>query len=43
MNQEHESAELQKKRHQAAKTAWVLGAIALGVFVMFIAMAVVGR
>ena len=35
--------ELQNKRAQAVKTAWVLGIIALAIFATFVGSAVLGR
>ena len=37
------SDELQHKRAQAVKTAWVLGIIAMAIFATFIGSAVIGR
>ena len=39
----HQPDELQQKRAQAIKTAWVLGIIALAIFAAFIGSAVIGR
>jgi hypothetical protein len=43
MNKSHQSGELQRKRAQAVKTAWVLGVIAVAIFATFIGSAVIGR
>ena len=43
MNENHEPAELQRKRANAVKTAWVLGIIAVAIFATFIGSAVIGR
>jgi hypothetical protein len=44
MNNNHQSnSDLQRKRTQAVKTAWVLGFIALAIFATFIGSAVIGR
>ena len=37
------SDELQNKRAQAVKTAWILGIIALAIFATFVGSAVLGR
>jgi hypothetical protein len=44
MNNNHQSSsDLQRKRIQAVKTAWVLGFIALAIFATFVGSAVIGR
>ena len=43
MNENHRSDELQHKRANAVKTAWVLGIIAMAIFATFIGSAVIGR
>ena len=43
MNENHEPGELQRKRANAVKTAWVLGIIAVAIFATFIGSAVIGR
>jgi len=43
MNDNHQSSELRRKRAKAVKTAWILGFIALAIFVTFIGSAVIGR
>ena len=43
MSDDLQYRELQRKRSQAVKTAWVLGFIALAIFVTFIGAAVFGR
>jgi len=40
---ERNSDELQNKRAQAVKTAWVLGIIALAIFATFVGSAILGR
>ena len=40
---ENQTDELRHKRAQAAKTAWVLGIIALAIFATFIGSAIIGR
>jgi len=40
---EKNSDELQNKRAQAVKTAWVLGIIALAIFATFVGSAILGR
>ena len=39
----HQPDELQHKRAQAVKTAWVLGIIAMAIFATFIGSAIIGR
>ena len=39
----HQADELQTKRANAVKTAWVLGIIAMAIFATFIGSAVIGR
>ena len=43
MNDNRQSSELQRKRAQAVKTAWVLGIIAVAIFATFIGSAIIGR
>ena len=43
MDNNHQSSELQRKRAQAVKTAWILGFIALAIFATFIGSAVIGH
>jgi len=43
MNDDRQASELRRKRAQAAKTAWVLGIIAVAIFATFIGSAIVGR
>jgi hypothetical protein len=43
MNANHQSSELQHKRAQAVKTAWVLAIIAMAIFATFIGSAIIGR
>ena len=43
MNDDLQSQELQQKRARAVKTAWVLGFIAVAIFVTFIGSAIFGR
>ena len=43
MNENHRPDELQHKRANAVKTAWVLGIIAMAIFATFIGSAVIGR
>ena len=43
MNDDLQSQELQQKRARAVRTAWVLGFIAVAIFVTFIGSAVFGR
>jgi len=43
MKQNLQSEEYQRKRAKAVKTAWLLGFVALVIFVTFIGAAVVGR
>ncbi len=43
MNDNLELHELQQKRARAVKTAWVLGFIAVAIFVTFIGSAIFGR
>lgn len=38
-----QSDEIQQRRAQAVKTAWVLGIIALTIFATFIGSAIIGR
>ena len=43
MDNTNQSSELQRKRAQAVKTAWILGFIALAIFATFIGSAVIGH
>lgn len=43
MNDDLQLRELQHKRAQAVKTAWILGLIAVAIFATFIGSAVIGR
>jgi len=43
MNDDLQSQELQQKRARAVRTAWVLGFIAVAIFVTFIGSAIFGR
>jgi len=43
MNDDVQSHELQQKRARAVRTAWVLGFIAVAIFVTFIGSAIFGR
>ena len=43
MIDDDQADELQHKRAQAVKTAWVLGIIAMAIFAIFIGSAVIGR
>ncbi len=43
MIDKHEPDDLQQKRAQAVKTAWVLGIIAMAIFATFIGSAIIGR
>ena len=43
MSDNNPSNELQRKRAQAVKTAWILGFIAIAIFATFIGSAVIGR
>ena len=43
MNDKLQPSEQQRKQAQATKTAWVLGFIALAIFVTFIGAAVMGN
>jgi len=43
MNNDPQANELKRKRAQAVRTAWVLGFIAVAIFVTFIGSAIFGR
>ncbi|MGB5487867.1 MAG: hypothetical protein WBN06_10800 [Lysobacterales bacterium] len=43
MNENQRSDELQHKRSNAVRTAWVLGIIAMAIFATFIGSAIIGR
>jgi len=43
MNDNLQSQELQQKRARAVRTAWLLGFIAVAIFLTFIGSAVLGR
>jgi hypothetical protein len=43
MIDKHQADELQHKRAQAVKTAWVLGIIAMVIFATFVGSAIIGR
>ncbi len=43
MNDDSQANELKRKRARAVRTAWVLGFIAVAIFVTFIGSAIFGR
>ena len=43
MNDDPQANEIKRKRAQAVRTAWVLGFIAVAIFVTFIGSAIFGR
>jgi len=43
MNNDSQANQLKRKRAQAVRTAWILGFIAVAIFVTFIGSAIFGR